>query len=344
MHSHTMQPPAPQALPRAPESVVQGGGPATGLYAGSPQLIDWSGLQGAFQRSALWRRFHHKRWHYVALATEQCFVGLAIVDLGWTNTAFAYVFDRHARKLLIDFSQDGLPGLTAQVGDCPAQGALSWFSHIGSHMRYEHLGGSHYRLQVDIRKGLHIEAEIDSAHAAPFACAIGPIGEGGCAHSTVKSSALSVTGSVKVGATVFDLAGGVASFDYSNGLLARDTQWAWASAHSPSVGFNLQQGYFGNQENVLWLDGVPIALGKAHFAFDPQAPLQPWTIHTDCGLLNVQFQPEGARQQSKNLLVAASYYIQPIGTFSGTVRAAPNAPERAVHALVGVTEDHRSRW
>lgn len=339
-----MQTRATQTLLPAPASVVQGGSPATGLYAGSPQQIDWSGLQGAFQRSALWRRFHHKRWQYVALATDRCFVGLAIVDLGWTNTAFAYVFDRQQRTLLIDFSQDGLPGLTAKVGDCPAQGALSWFSHIGSHMRYEHLGGSRYRLQVDIRKGLQIDAAIDSAHAAPFACAIGPITGGGCAHATVKSSALSVTGSVKVGANAFDLAGGVASFDYSNGLLARDTQWAWASAHSPNVGFNLQQGYFGNHENVLWLDGVPIALGKAHFGFDPQAPLQPWTIRTDDGLLDLKFQSEGARHQSKNLLVAASYYIQPIGTFSGTVRAAPDAPERTVQALVGVTEDHRSRW
>ncbi len=339
-----MRTPVAQTLAPAPASVVQGGQPATGLYTGSPAYIDWSGLRGAFQRSTFWQRFHHKRWQYLALATDPCFVGLAIVDLGWTNTAFAYVFDRQQRKLLIDFSQDGLPGLTAQVGDRPAQGALSWFSHIGSSMRYAHLEGSHYRLQVDIRKGLQIDAVIDSAHAAPFACAIGPIGGGGCAHATVKSSALSVKGTVTAGGKAFDLAGGVASFDYSNGLLARDTQWRWASAHSPSVGFNLQQGYFEKHENVLWLDGQLIPLGNAHFAFDPDAPMQPWAIQTDDGLVDLQFHPEGARHQRKNLLVAASYYIQPIGTFSGTVRAAPGAPARAVQRLVGVTEDHRSRW
>jgi hypothetical protein len=339
-----MRTPLVPTLSQAPASVVQGGQPATGLYVGSPNHIDWSGLRGGFHRSAIWRRFHHKRWHYLALATDQCFVGLAIVDLGWTNTAFAYVFDRQQHTLLIDFSQDGLPGLTAHVGDHPAQGALSWFSHIGSTLRYQHLEGSRYRLRVAIRKGLQIDAEINSAHAAPFACAIGPIADGGCAHSTVKSSALSVTGVVTAGGKTFDLADGVASFDYSNGLLARDTAWRWASAHSPSVGFNLQQGYFGNHENALWLDGELIALGNAHFAFDPKAPLEPWAIRTDDGLLDLQFHPEGARQQSKNLLVAASYYIQPIGTFSGTVRAAPSAPARAVHALVGVTEDHRSRW
>lgn len=336
-------------LPLVPPTVVLDGSPATGRYAGSPAHVDWSGLQGSFQRSALWKRFHHKRWHYVALATEQCFVGLAIVDLGWTNTAFAYVFDRQQKKLLVDFSQDGLPGLTAQVSEHPTHGAVTWFRHIGSSMRYEHLQGSRYRLQVRIggngsRKDLEIDAELDSAQAPPFLCAIGPIGPGGCAHSTVKSSALSSSGQVRAGGRTFDLGGGAASFDYSNGLLARNTQWRWASAHSPSVGFNLQQGYFGKHENALWLDGELIPLGNAHFDFDPKAPLAPWDIHTDDGLLTLRFQPEGARQQSKNLLVAASYYIQPIGSFSGTVKASANATARQVHALVGVTEDHQSRW
>ena len=332
------------SLSPAPLSVVRHGQPATGRYSGSPTAIDWSELRGNFQRSAVWKHFHHKRWHYVGIATEQCFIGLAVVDLGWTNTAFAYVFDRQQQKLLIDFAQDGLPGLTATISDRPTHGASAWFSHIGSRIHYEHLRGNHYRLEVDIRQGLQINAELDSAHAAPFLCAIGPIADGGCAHATVKSSALSVKGTVTAGGKTFDLAGGVASFDYSNGLLARNTEWRWASAHSPTVGFNLQQGYFGNHENALWLDGELIPLGNAHFAFDPQAPLQPWHIHTDEGLLDLQFQPEGARQQRKNLLVAASYYIQPIGTFSGTVKASSQGAVRQVQGLVGVTEDHQSRW
>ena len=53
---------------------------------------------------------------------------------------------------------------------------------------------------------------------------------------------------------------------------------------------------------------------------------------------------EGARQESKNLLIAASYYIQPIGTFSGYVRAHEAGPKREVQGLLGVTEDHRSKW
>lgn len=324
--------------------MVLGGRPATGRYAGSPQQIDWSSLNGEFHRSALWRRLHHKRWHYLAFATEECFIGLAMVDVGWTNTAFAYLFDRRQRKLLVDYSQDGLPGLTAQVSDRPTQGTLSWFRHLGAQLRYEHLEGPHYRLKVNLRNTLQIEAELDTSQAAPFLTGIGPITPGGCAHSTVKSSAIALSGHARAGKKTFDLGTGVASFDYSNGLLARTTQWRWASAHSPSLGFNLQQGYFGNHENVLWLDGALIPLGSARFEFDPRFPLQPWHIRTDCGLLDLWFAPEGARQERKNLLIAASHYIQPIGTFSGTVKATAKGRVRKVHQLVGVTEDHLSRW
>ena len=160
----------------------------------------------------------------------------------------------------------------------------------------------------------------------------------------MKSPAIAVSGLARAGGKTFALARGVASFDYSNGLLARNTRWRWASAHSPTVGFNLQHGYFGSQENVLWLDGVLIPLGDVHFDFDPKQPQKPWHIHTHDGLLDLWFQPEGARRQRKNLLIAASYYIQPIGTFSGTVKASANANPRRIDHLVGVTEDHQSRW
>ena len=132
--------------------------------------------------------------------------------------------------------------------------------------------------------------------------------------------------------------------DASNGLLARDTAWRWASAHRPDVGFNLQQGYFGNQENVLWLEGEPIGLAAARFEFDATRPLDPWRVWTEDGLLNLVFTPEGARAANKDLGFAASRYVQPVGTFAGTVRASADAPPRRISQLLGVTEDHRSRW
>lgn len=333
-----------QVLPPAPASAVQDGQPASGQYAGCMARVDWQDLSGAYARSRLWQQLHHKRWHYVGMGNAQCFVGLAMVDVGWINTAFVYVFDRHSRRLLVDASQNGLPGLTAHLSTQPWHGARSWFRFAGMDLHLENTAPDTLTLHARVGKVLRMEAELTLPPESECLSAIGPIGNGGCAHATVKTSALQTRGKVEVAGRRFALDDACASLDYSNGLLARHTAWRWASAHSPTVGFNLQQGYFGTQENALWLQGQPWPLGAAHFDFDPQAPLKPWHIYTEDGLLDLQFTPEGARQESKNLLIAASYYIQPIGTFHGTVRPHAGASATPVQALLGVTEDHRSTW
>ena len=50
-----------------------------------------------------------------------------------------------------------------------------------------------------------------------------------------------------------------------------------------------------------------------------------WQLRTEDGLLDLTFRPEGLRREDKNLLVAASRYVQPIGVFSGWVTASANA-------------------
>ncbi|CAN5893837.1 DUF2804 domain-containing protein [soil metagenome] len=331
------------ALPTAPASVLTAGGQVNfGKYAGQPAQIDWSGLAAPHRRSKLWQHFHHKRWHYVALATDELFCGIAMVDVGWTTTAFAYAFDRRQRRLIASFSQDGLPGLGSRINAHPAAGAVSSFHVFGKHIDYRHVAGSAY--QLDLRCGaFHINASIDAAAAAPCLLALGDV-TGGSVHSTVKSPGMALSGKVQVAGRDYDLAGGVASFDHSNGFLARETAWRWASAHSLTMGFNLQSGYFGANENALWLDGQLMSLAAAQFDYDPANVLAPWHIYTDDGLLDLQFQPEGCRSENKNLLIAASRYVQPIGTFTGWVKTSAGAVPRKVEQLVGVTEDHMSRW
>lgn len=323
-----------------PESVVADGAPAHGRYAGRMARIDWSAL--GRRRSWLWRKLHHKRWHYVGLGNDEVFIGVAIVDLGWTCTAFAYLFDRRRRTLLADWSQDGLPGLQAQVSDAPLTAAKAWFRGPGARLDLSYQGDDSLRLSVRT-KALRIEAQLDLDETAPPLLAIGPI-EGGIAHATQKTSALPVRGWAGVAGQRFELDGAWAAVDASNGLLARETAWRWASAHRADIGFNLQQGYFGAQENALWLDGLLMPLGPAQFDFDAAQPLSPWHIRTEDGLLDLVFTPEGARRDDRDLLIAASRYVQPVGTFAGTVRAASGAPLREVAGLLGVTEDHFSRW
>lgn len=331
---------APASLPAAPASVIGNDGlPRFGRYAGQVDGFDWAALAAPYARGALWRRFHHKRWHYVALATEHIFCAVAIVDVGWTSTAFAYAFDRDDGDMLANFSQDGLPGRSASLAG--HAGGTSRFRTRKSNIVIDSDGAGRHRLELRCDH-VEIDAEFGPG-AAPLLLAVGPIAKGSV-HATQKSSGMPLTGEVRTWRDDYDLAGGVASYDYSNGLLARETAWRWASAHSLELGFNLQAGYFGANENALWLDGRIYPLGPAHFLYDASDPLARWHIFTEDDLLELHFTPDGARREDKNLLVAASRYLQPIGTFTGWVRSGPEQPKRMVHQLVGVTEDHHSRW
>lgn len=331
-------------LPMAPAALVDMNGQVrAGKFAGAVSVIDWSVLAAPFRRGVVWQRFHHKHWQYAALVTDQLFCGIAIVDVGWTNTAFAYVFDRQQKKLLAEFSQDGIPGLTAHLNAHPATGAESWFRFPGQRLHFFHQPANNtYCIEASFRD-CQIHAELHMTGAAPELLAVGNV-IGGSVHATMKSGGMRLSGEVKVGQRCFSLSDGCGSVDHSNGFLARETRWLWASAHSLDTGFNLQSGYFGDQENALWLDGQLISLSSAHFEYDPANVLAPWHIHTSDGLLDLYFQPEGVRSENKNLLIAASRYQQPVGSFSGWVKAHADASPRLVSQLAGVTEDHFARW
>ncbi|MYM27483.1 DUF2804 family protein [Duganella sp. CY15W] len=327
-------------LPAAPASPLAADGqPLFGRYAGQVGNIDWTQLAKPFARSALWRRFHHKRWHYVALCTEQVFCAVAIVDLGWISTAFAYAFDRGEGDMLANFSQDGLPLISAKLAN--HAGESSSFKARNCHIAVDAQGDGSYQLTLRC-DFLEIDASFGPG-ASPLLLATGPIDKGSV-HATQKSSAMPLRGEVRTWREEYKLDGGVASFDYSNGLLARNTDWRWASAHNLELGFNLQAGYFGGHENALWLDGELYPLAAAHFLYDKKDALSPWHIFTEDDMLDLVFTPDGARRDNKKMVVAASRYLQPIGSFTGWVRSAPDQPKRMVTQLMGVTEDHSSRW
>jgi hypothetical protein len=101
----------PAYLPTAPDALVDAFGQVrAGKFAGAVSVIDWSALAAPFRRGVVWQRFHHKHWQYAALVTDQIFCGIAIVDVGWTNTAFAYVFDRQQKSCWQNFRRMAYPG------------------------------------------------------------------------------------------------------------------------------------------------------------------------------------------------------------------------------------------
>ena len=159
----------------APDTVLHEGQPRHGRYAGRIARIDWAGLQP--RPGWLWRRLHHKRWHYVGLGNARLFIGVAIVDLGWTCTAFAYLFCRQQRRLLAQWRQDGLRGLQARVSDEPLDGAHSWFRGPRAALLLQHEADDRLRLHVRTPT-LRVEAQLDLDGMSEPLLAIGPVDGG----------------------------------------------------------------------------------------------------------------------------------------------------------------------
>lgn len=322
-------------LPVAPARLVHERGiPAFGMYRGLIGELSWQGLAMP-PRKRLTRLLHHKRWQYAAFAHDDFFIGVAVVHAGWIGSAFAYVFDRQQGVFLGDYSAVG-PGIAVE----PRAFGDATFTRRGERVAFRH-AGQHLALTVNTDR-LRLAAHIELPPAESVLAAIAPANW--LAHATHKSGALRCHGFAEAGTQHLSLDNCIVSLDASTGLLARETAWRWASAHSHALGFNLQAGYMGDAENALWLEGRPWRVGPACFDYDAANPQAPWHIHTTDGAIDLTFMPEGLRREDKDLWLAASRYVQPVGRFDGHVRHPQTGTRIPVRQLTGVTEDHHSRW
>lgn len=320
------------SLPPAPPAPLGADGRlATGTYVGRVADIDWS----AAARGPAWRRRTWKRWHYVSLTGPELVLAVAVVDLGWAGTAFAYLFDRAGRRMATDLEVVAPPG-RADVAPVPGQAVATGFSSRRLHVRLAADGGGRWRLEARSPQ-LTVDATLRETAAGPTLCAIAPVpgGVGDCTH---KTPAIEVEGLATARGARFELDGAVAALDHTSGILARRTRWRWASATDRRVALNLTEDFTAPYENALWVDGELRRLGPVRFVLDPRRPEEPWRISAPDGSVDLVFRPEGCRRKHTELLVAASSYVQPVGTFSGAVGGVE------VDGLCGVTEDHAARW
>ena len=122
--------------------------------------------------------------------------------------------------------------------------------------------------------------------------------------------------------------------DESAGYHARHTSWWWSAGvgtltTGEAVAWNLVDGLHdapGASERTVWVAGDPREVPPQRF--DGLA-----------GVGDLRFDAEATRARRERLLVMASDYEQPFGTFSGSLPVA--GPLRAGW---GVMERHRVRW
>ncbi|MBX3204167.1 MAG: DUF2804 domain-containing protein [Labilithrix sp.] len=315
--------------------------PAFGSYAGPLPPIDLG-------RALVDRALRRKKWVYVALASDEVWVSLAVVRMGYATSAFGFAFDLRSRRMLADATVVAPPRAAEIADDAHAAGVLARFGFGRTSIAIERRPARGATTEVcELRArfaGLDIDVAIDEAAAPPSISAIAELGPS-LVSATEKRALATAHGSVVAGGRRFSLDGAMAAYDYTHGLMPRHTRWRWAFAMGRAkdgapVAFNFVQGFVGEAECAAFrTDGV-FPIREPHFDFDVARPEAPWRLVGDG--TDLTFDVGGVHAQRTNLVVVRSRFLQPVGTFRGTLRV--DGRDVELDGVPGVVEDQDVLW
>ncbi len=347
------------SLPSAPHSVEDAlGAPRFGTYQGSLDAVKLGALRGEWQPSALERLVVHKRWLYGFVATREVAALFAVVDLGYTSSAFVMAVDFVTQRVLVDSGRLGPPRPLVRVNEYVGAGLEVGLRLPGAEFRASRpFGDERYHLDVRlglgtplVRPSLVMHADLLAAGAAPPLTVIAPV-EGGRVNVTQKWGGLQAFGELEAGGKRYRLEGGVGGLDSTHGYLARRTAWRWAfvcgrlSDGSP-VGINLVEGFNESRddvnENAVWLGDRLFAVGRARFEWNHDDVLDRWRVTTVDGALELTFRPIAAHRELRDLVLVRSRFSQPVGKWSGTLRL--DGQTYTLEEQPGVAEDQDVLW
>jgi hypothetical protein len=248
-----------------------------------------------------------KAWRYVGLYAEDVMLCVGRVRVAGVPQSFWAVWDREAGVLHERTSF--LPGQVTLPDGC-------------AHVR---------------ARGVEIDLRVDGAGDA-----VDVRSPHGAAWIWTRKTPVTVSGTVRVGGRTRQVHG-AGLVDDSAGHHARDTAWEWSAGTGTltdgrSVTWNLVTGVHDGpvvSERSVWVDGRVHAVGPVTFT-----PALDGVAFAEGGAL--AFSPEAVRERHDALGPVRSDYVQPFGTFTGSLPAAGGALTLATG--FGVMERHRARW
>lgn len=322
----------------APESFVspRTGAPAFGSYEGGLPRVTFD------EFSLKERALRRKRWLYTAIASDDTWLSVAVVRMGYATSAFAYVLDLRSRRMLFDRSVVAPPKMAVIADDPRASGTLARFGFGRTHVALER-SGSACALRARFA-GLEVDATWDESVAPPGIAAIADLGPS-LASSTEKRALAAARGSLVAHGQRRTLDGAFAGYDYTHGLLPRHTRWKWAFAmghakRGAPIALNVVEGFVGEAECAAFWEGRVHPLAEPRFDFDPAHPGRPWRIR-GAGL-ELDFDAFAVHEQRTNLGWVRTRFLQPVGTFRGVIQVGGRDVE--LEGVPGVVEDQDVLW
>ncbi|MCK9250383.1 MAG: DUF2804 domain-containing protein [Solirubrobacteraceae bacterium] len=248
-----------------------------------------------------------KRWRYVGVYGPELSLCVGVVRIGLARQAFWAIWDRAGGRLHERTSLVG-GGVTSSPG------------------------------RVRVRRG-GVEIDLAFDEDPPGVDGIETVTPYGAGHAwTVKRASVPVTGRVRVDGRDVPI-DGLAVIDDSGGYPPRHTTWRWSAGvgrdeAGRTVGWNLVAGIHDDadaSERSAWIDGTAVHAAPVRFADDLSA------VTGDD--VDLRFTAEATRRRDERLLVVRSHYVQPFGTFTGTLPGGVRLAEG-----YGVMEHHDAHW
>jgi hypothetical protein len=320
--------------------------PSLGSFQGYLPGVDLRSLDA----SALFALAHEKRWVYGTIAAGELFLGFLVIHLGYAANHFVFAFDRASGQMLVDRSSLTLPFL---CNVAPLAGEACSASYAQpleqTEARLSRRQGSP-DFTIELRApGIQVAARLASSWTPPIGAVVrfgGPTD--GLVHVTQKHALLSVSGDAVIDGRRFSLEGGFGGIDHSHGYVPRRAAWKWAFAQGRArggerVGLNLVEGFVGEPECAVWIDDELHPVGEGRISFDEARPLDAWQVRSADGAVDLRFEPGAMHAEHRDLLLVSSSYVQPVGSFSGSIEI-PGRGKIEVERVLGVVEDQHVLW
>lgn len=324
-------------LPEAPGSILVGDRWQAGVYR--------TPFARAQLRADGWRRYRLKEWHYLSFTTDEWFVAVGLVHLGYVGNLFSYAVDRVQNRSAIEYGTMSPLGRALRIAPSSIVGTTSWKSRNATVSVTARDG---WDVELDVPLGserLRGHARLEERESLAMLQELAP----GRHAYTHKAAGWPASGQLELGTRSIRLDGGLGASDWTRSQANRITEWKWASlsgilADGTVVGVNLSSDVYDDEnghslENALWVDASVRRLSGVRF----EVPMDPknmrWRIQSlDGDEVDLEFEPLGAREDHSNFGLVRTDFVQPYGRFAGRVGG------HDLNGCFGVVETHLSVW
>ncbi|MEZ4255178.1 MAG: DUF2804 domain-containing protein [Polyangiales bacterium] len=295
------------------------------------------------------RAMRLKRWQAVQFGSPEIFGNVAVFSAGLLAIVQMKIWDRATNQLHL-YERKFAPWKMrwsarvdeGRVADAATDAMVSFHNRWPSGeivVRADvpptrAFPGSVLRVSLDTRATSPLVA------AMPFDSVRGAVAMKAC---------LPIAGTLTAGDRTYDFDPGsaFAFLDHHQGYYPYRMRWDWVTGarigtDGNRVGFNFTRNQAQNPEvhgeNALWVGGEVHRLPPVTFERAGHGGGETWRIRDTRGHVDVLFRPSVASDLHLELLLLASHYRGPFGTFTGSIRT-PGGHVESVDGAVGMGED-----